>query len=257
MMKLSCVDYLSPKKLSSTLAAISVAVLPGSYTYASVSSITDLNADGYVHTIYGARDITFRVPHDVLDNHTELRVKLQGADGGTGYNCDHDFDGIKKNCAFGEGGRGASVIVLYTLGYGENDIQPGSVLRLATGGHGHKRTHKVGIWNTAGGGGGGSAVHYTAPGQTLTQDNYELLIAAGGGGGGFANGGVDLRTSHGLPGNFDTTRGSDGLGHESGTGGSEGANGQDKGKGGGGRGINAQFLGGSASDSFYTRGGWA
>ncbi|MEM9066001.1 MAG: GC-type dockerin domain-anchored protein [Planctomycetota bacterium] len=135
-----------------------------------------------------------------------------------------------------QGGEGATVTLLVTIGNGVNQLRPGGRLRFVVGEHGGlKRGNADG---GGGGGGGGTGVIYEAD---ATGDDWTVLAVAGGGGGGFRGSGIS-RVGKNAPLGFngdpgDNGGGKNGGGGLNGLGGGSGTNTQDSAISGGGGGI--------------------
>ena len=99
-----------------------------------------------------------------------LDVSVRGADGG--------WASSTKSSAQALAGGGATVGLTIAVGDGENEIPPGSELRVIVGSRGEYEED----YPASGGGGGGSALLVRRPSLHAT---WEVVAAAGGGGGGW------------------------------------------------------------------------
>ena len=115
---------------------------------------------------------------------TKIYVDLKGGDGGDAHVVDNASHLTHKVCK-AYGGAGAVVKAVFEVGTGDNQIPPGSTLRLIKGDKGGSETASIFGSGAAGGaGGGGSAVLYREPGSVSDSD-WQILAVAGGGGGAY------------------------------------------------------------------------
>ncbi|WP_299493209.1 glycine-rich protein [uncultured Shewanella sp.] len=113
-----------------------------------------------------------------------LTVTLRGGDGGYRYGVNF---GIKSK--FGKGGGGATIETHFFIGNQDNEINPGSVLRLVAAAAGSSRAYTLGT--ACGGAGGGSALLMK---RHVADPDWIILAVAGGGGG--ATGGPSNKSSN-------------------------------------------------------------
>ncbi|MCP3669519.1 MAG: hypothetical protein GY814_03615, partial [Gammaproteobacteria bacterium] len=155
-----------------------------------------------------------------------LYIEAKGGDGGKATRCGP----LGNNCDTGNGGVGATLGAVYTLGNGLTELAPGGLFRFIVGEKGTSRSGKGLNSGKSGDGGGGTGVFYRAESKPV----WRLALVAGGGGGGAAATGG--RKNNGLAADPVHESGTDGKGENSGAGGRDG-------KGGGG-GINSGSGGG-------------
>jgi len=156
-------------------------------------------------------------------NNSEMTFVLNGGDGGWAR-----MGGNACGTCKSEGGSGAKVTAKFEIGCGENQLEPGSLLRFIVGENGRSQTGtEVACTGAAsGGGGGGTGLLYKPVGC----EDWVVLAAAGGGGGAYqgmlASGCVD--NSEGRNGNTDINGdATDGKGdNDKGKGGTDGEGGQ-------------------------------
>ncbi|MEM9258972.1 MAG: hypothetical protein AAGA62_04960, partial [Bacteroidota bacterium] len=103
-------------------------------------------------------------------------LKVNGGDGGRA----RIRDGLICNNNYKRGGGGATVQATFPVGFADNTLHPGGILRFIVGEHGANHSVACGSDVAYGGGGGGSAILYKEPNRC----EWEILIAAGAGGGG-------------------------------------------------------------------------
>ncbi len=126
---------------------------------------SDLVANGNWHKLhYSGNYVDLKIPENTTFTHVEFSVA--GGNGGKVYNL--------TECSTIEGGRGALVKGVFTLGNSVGNIPKGRVLRFVVGGKGEDNSGAGG-----GGGGGGSGIMDVA--------NNRILVVAGGGGGSSAH----------------------------------------------------------------------
>ena len=104
-----------------------------------------------------------------------LDVSVRGADGGTAWNT---YQPGQSRFRQALAGGGATVGLTIAIGDGDNEIPPGSELRVIVGSRGEYERYG----ESSGGGGGGSALLVRRPSFSAT---WEVVAAAGGGGGGW------------------------------------------------------------------------
>ncbi len=212
--------------------------------WTSANGQTAMIADSEYHLVIANGTYQdFQIPDDFLGT---LYLSSKGADGGWAK---VQLDG---DCEAG-GGKGALVTQQITVGNGENEIPPGTILRFIIGEHGqsHGTNGGVAFGSRSGGAGGGTGV------VAKINDEWVILGVGGGGGGGYAEVafGICSDTSSGKGGHDDPNgdgssgRGSDGAsGGSNGEGGDstyDGGDGDRRGGGGGafGDGEGANYLG--------------
>ena len=149
----------------------------------------------------------FYIPYE--GDYSTLLLVLNGGDGGwarlKGTFC-------ADNCK-SRGGYGAKVSVMFDVGCGAGQLEPGGVLRFIIGEKGtkHNGTEVLCAGGASGSGGGGTGVLY----KGLNDDEWTVLAAAGGGGGAYQGmlGGGCVDSSSGRDGNTEINGdGSDGKG---------------------------------------------
>ena len=178
---------------------------------------SNLNANGNVYKFdangsYRDRVIPSNLDVDIYD---KLKLYLRGGDGGRRKVSFFSLIGGGTSC-IAKGGEGATVKATFSIGYGDDDLQPGGTLRFIVGKQGRSKSSN-GVWSA--GGGGGTAVLYKAPGANITcttptknianaSSCWVILAVAGGGGGAYSSGTCGGQAGKG--GN-DKTKGSDGY----------------------------------------------
>ncbi len=216
-----------------------LALLLMSITY-NLHAQTDLDDSGTLITRYNPNTgeqsegtfEDFTIPSN--SEYGYITFQVRGGDGGrakAGANCTS------------EGGDGALVDFVITIGDGMGELPEGATIRFVAAKHG-KSEDVGGSASAAAGGGGGSAVLARMPGDT-GDDDWIILAVAGGGGGAFQGnifgGCIDSQKGEG---GRATINGGDGGGPSNlaGSGGTNGGDGEDGGnngsKGGGGAGAN-------------------
>ncbi|MEM6770259.1 MAG: hypothetical protein AAF597_06745, partial [Bacteroidota bacterium] len=142
--------------------------------------ILELNTDGLpVMTTTDQLDYTGSYQDVQIPTDSEEKViwlKVNGGDGGRA----RIRDGLICNNNYKRGGGGATVQATFPVGFADNTLHPGGILRFIVGEHGANHSVACGSDVAYGGGGGGSAILYKEPNRC----EWEILMAAGAGGGG-------------------------------------------------------------------------
>ncbi|MCP3669513.1 MAG: hypothetical protein GY814_03580 [Gammaproteobacteria bacterium] len=144
-----------------------------------------------------------------------LYIEAKGGDGGKATRCGL----LGNNCDTGNGGVGATLGAVYTLGNGLTELAPGGRFRFIVGEKGTSRSGKGLHGGRSGDGGGGTGVFYRVESEPI----WRLALVAGGGGGGTAASGG--RKNHGLAADPVHESGTDGKGGNPGKGGRDGKGG--------------------------------
>ncbi|MCB9333508.1 MAG: hypothetical protein H6574_20810 [Lewinellaceae bacterium] len=216
----------------------------------------NLLQDGAMHKISSQGDNYLDLTVPQPGSSPYLSLNLRGADGGKGSI--HDIFG--KITRVGRGGQGAAVSAVFKIGNGNNELLPGSKIRIIVGNKGGDEINQDNLTylSRKGGGGGGTGVLYLPVGSDTTNpNNWKILIVAGGGGGGWAaplTASYDGRPGHVTKNAFGDTDGGSLIPGRSGYGGADMS---------GGGGTNHDFshliidgvqaLNGDASCDVYTR----
>lgn len=159
-----------------------------------------LIADENIQTILAQdeRYQDFAVP-EIPAGVDQLIIEAEGADGGWVEYTYYDRFNTKRTRR-SNGGEGATVSAVYSLGNQHSQISPGDILRLIVGTRGKfSKFDLLTEGNYGAGGGGGTAVLLSKDGG----GTWELLLVAGGGGGAgvrFLNLQDDLELNAGQPG---------------------------------------------------------
>lgn len=133
---------------------------------------SELTCDGETQLVeFSATFQDLKIPDDPALE--EITFSLKGGDGGF----------AQLGSCLAEGGEGARITTIFSIGTDSGQLKPGATIRFIVGGAGEKGTggSVLGTGFTYGGGGGGSAILYQEDGSS----DWTILAAAGGGGGAY------------------------------------------------------------------------